>query len=212
MIRTGRNYVADRTLELRSAVPDLSDYRRIGRQDRQAGLVVSERIGLSIVSIAARKGQSEPLQAAAKKLFKTELPTTPRRVEANGIAFLWAGPDQWTAITDMALHPDFEHELRGRLGEFASFTDQGDARTIIRVSGPASRDVIATGAPVDLHPRAFKPGDVALTHASHIAVTIWQVDDKPTFEFAVARGFAQSFWHWLSDAGAIYGIDIVATS
>ena len=212
MIRTGRNFVANRTLEIRSAVPDLSRNSRIGRQDGPAGLAVSEVVGCSIVSIAARKGQSGPLQTAVKKLFKTELPTTPRRVEADGIAFLWAGPDQWIAITDMALHPDFDHELIKKLGKFASFTDQGDARTIIRVSGPASRDVIATGAPVDLHPRAFKPGDVALTHASHIAVAIWQIDDTPTFEFAVARGFAQSFWHWLSDAGAIHGIDIVAMS
>ncbi|MFM8699885.1 MAG: sarcosine oxidase subunit gamma [Hyphomicrobiales bacterium] len=200
--------MANRTLELRSVVPELSCNSRIGSQKGPAGLVVSEMTGFSVVSIAARKGQSGSLQGVVKKLFKIELPTAPRRVEADGIAFLWAGPDQWIAITDMASHPDFDREMIAKLGKFASFTDQGDARTLIRVSGPASREVIATGVPLDLHPRAFRPDDVALTHASHIAVTIWQVDDKPTFLFAVARGFARSFWNWLKDAGSIHGIDV----
>ena len=200
--------MANRTLELRSAVPELSRNSRIGRQDGPARLVVSEMTGLSVVSIAARKGQSGSLQGAVKKLFKIELPNTPRRVEAGGVAFLWAGPDQWIAITDMAVHPDFDRELVAKLGKFASFTDQGDARTLIRVSGPASREVIATGVPLDLHPRAFQPDDVALTHASHSAVTIWQIDEEPTFVFAVARGFARSFWHWLSDSGSVYGIEV----
>jgi len=102
--------VANRTLELRSAVPELSRNSRIGRQDGPARLVVSEMTGLSVVSIAARKGQSGSLQGAVKKLFKIELPNTPRRVEAGGVAFLWAGPDQWIAITDMAAHPDFDRE------------------------------------------------------------------------------------------------------
>jgi len=66
--------VANRTLELRSAVPELSRNSRIGRQDGPARLVVSEMTGISVVSIAARKGQSGSLQGAVKKLFKIELP------------------------------------------------------------------------------------------------------------------------------------------
>ena len=63
--------------------------------------------------------------------------------------------------------------------------------------------------PIDLHPRAFKPGDTAVTCVAHIGVQLWQIDDAPTYEFAVARSLAQSFWHWLEASAAEYGLDLV---
>ena len=59
----------------------------------------------------------------------------------------------------------------------------------------------------DLHPRAFKPGDAATTLVAHLPVTLWQTDDRPTYEFAVARSLAQSFWQWLSTAATEYGLE-----
>ena len=41
-------------------------------------------------------------------------------------------------------------------------SDQSDSRLVLRLSGPRVRDVLAKGVPVDLHPKAFKPGDVAM--------------------------------------------------
>ena len=64
--------------------------------------------------------------------------------------------------------------------------------------------------PIDLHPRAFKTGDAAATLVSHIPVQLWQIDDRPTYEFAVARSLAQSFWHWLEASAAEYGLVFVA--
>ena len=42
-----------------------------------------------------------------------------------------------------------------------------------------------------------------------IAVQLWQIDDRPTYEFAVARSLAQSFWHWLEASAAQYGLEFV---
>ena len=90
----------------------------------------------------------------------------------------------------------------------ASITEQSDGRTIIRIAGPRARDALAKGLAVDLHPRAFKPGDTALTQAAHIGLQIWQLDEAPTYEIAVFRGFARSFWQFLLDAAAEYGCRI----
>lgn len=202
--------MVDQGLCRSSALPELASACRLGHSDGPAGLTAGEVQGLAMVSIIARKGRRADLLAAVLQNFGAALPTTPRRVAGEGITFLWAGPGQWLAIARLDEHTDLERDLGAGIGTFASLTDQGEGRTVIRVSGPASRNVIATGVPLDLHPRAFRPGDVALAHANHIAVTFWQIDDAPTYEFAVARGYARCFWTWLRDSGARYGIDIVS--
>ena len=80
---------------------------------------------------------------------------------------------------------------------------------LLRVTGPHVRDALAKGVAVDLHPGAFKTDDAAVTLVSHIAVQLWQIDDRPTYEFAVARSLAQSFWHWLEASAAQYGLEFV---
>ena len=60
-----------------------------------------------------------------------------------------------------------------------------------------------------MHARAFNAGDTAVTSVAHIGAQIWQTDDAPTYEIAVALGFALSFWHWLEASAAEYGIDFV---
>ena len=44
--------------------------------------------------------------------------------------------------------------------------------------------------------------------AALIGVQIWQIDETPTYEIAVFRGFARSFWHFLTEAAAEYGCEI----
>jgi sarcosine oxidase subunit gamma len=93
------------------------------------------------------------------------------------------------------------------LAGWGSLVEQSHARTLLRVRGPRVREALAKGVAVDLHPRAFKPGDAATTLVAHLPVTLWQIDDQPTYEFAVARSLAQSFWQWLSTAAAEYGLE-----
>ena len=84
----------------------------------------------------------------------------------------------------------------------SSIVDQSDARAVVRISGSRARDVLAKGVPIDLHPRAFKANNVAITHASHIGIIFWQIDDAPTYEIAMFRSFADSFAHWLIELSA----------
>jgi heterotetrameric sarcosine oxidase gamma subunit len=174
------------------------------------GLVILPRTGLQLATMIARRGREGVLAGAVEAVFGLPLPQGPRRVTGNGLSVVGSGPQQWLVAAESSAHPDLETELRDRLGDCATICDQSDSRFILRLEGPTLRDVLAKGLPLDLHPRVFKPGDAASSHCSHIAVQLWQLDDEPRFEIAVARGFAQSFWHWLTESAAEFGYEIRA--
>ncbi len=48
-----------------------------------------------------------------------------------------------------------------------------------------------------------------MTWCAHVDVTLWQRDDEPTYDVVMPRGFAGSFWHWLEESAAEYGIAVV---
>jgi heterotetrameric sarcosine oxidase gamma subunit len=197
------------TLNARSAIEREAAPRSHGKGEGEPGVTLREIAGLALATVIARKGEAKAAAEAAKDAFGIDLPVTPRRVERDGIAFLWAGPEQWLAVAGPGRPAgQFENMLAGVFDGHAAVTEQSDGRTIIRISGPNARDALAKGLPIDLHPRAFKPGDTALTLAAHIGLQIWQIDEAPTYEIAVFRGFARSFWHFLLEAAAENGCRI----
>lgn len=107
----------------------------------------------------------------------------------------------------MSRPPELVRTLGARLADLAAVADQSDARGVLRVSGPNMRDTLAKGCLIDLHPRAFRPGDVALTSIAYIAVQLWAVDEA-TFDLAVPRSMAMSFWSWLRAPAASYGVEV----
>ena len=165
-------------------------------------LTVAAREALTMASIGATSGKQDALKAAIQSAYGVALPDKPGRVEGNGIAFVWAGPGQWLAVAERGPSRDLEVELKAALPGLASIVDHSDGRVVMRISGPRARDVLAKGVPIDLDPRAFRPGDVAITHASHIGVILWQLDNAPTYEAALFRSYADSFAHWIEEAAA----------
>jgi len=169
---------------------------------RTPGLAVSARETLTMASFAPARGKADPVRAAIRAAYGASLPQGATRVEAKDIVFMWAGPDLWLAVAERGEDRDLAAELEGVLAGVASVVDQSDGRVVVRISGSRARDVLAKGVPIDLHPRAFKPGDVAITHASHTGIILWQVDDAPTYECAMFRSYADSFAHWLFESAA----------
>ena len=185
--------MADNILQAQSAFPDISRHR-------YRGLTITVRDRLSLASIASADGKSEQVSAAIQSAYGVQLPHRPMRVGDADISFLWYGPNRWMAVSERNGGRELETELQRHLGQLAAVVDHSDGRAVVRVSGARTRDVLAKGLPIDLHPRVFKANDVALTHASHIGVLIWQVDDAPTYDIAVPRSYAHSFCDWLLGA------------
>ncbi len=185
---------------------------RYGRRTGDAGVIVSEVREVGLATVAARKGRRSAFVDAARSAFGVELPDLPRCVEGRNMAFIWSGPDQWLAYRHPAPAAGMEAALAGPFGKFAAIVDQSHGRTLLRATGPRVRDALAKGLAIDLHPREFKTGYAAVTAVAHIGVHFWQTDDRPTYEFAVPRGFALSFWHWLEASAAEFGLEFASAS
>ena len=184
-----------------------------GRQGRDAGapgLVIEVRKDVALATVVAKRHKLEGLKTAVSTTYGVALPAGPRRAVSGVFAFAGIGPDQWLASAEGVESPGFANRLRGRIGLFAAVTDQSDARLVLRLSGPRVREVLAKGVPVDLHPKAFKPGDVANTVVAHIGVQIDMLDAAPVYQLTAPRSTAGSFWSWLTSSAAEFGYEVTA--
>ncbi|WUI02998.1 sarcosine oxidase subunit gamma [Spirillospora sp. NBC_00431] len=90
-------------------------------------------------------------------LPSTPLPR-PGRVTGTGDPYvLWLGPGWYLLIGRAGRAHGLLDGLSG------SAVDVSAARTVLELSGPSARAVLAHGCPLDLHPRAFGPGRCART-------------------------------------------------
>jgi methylglutamate dehydrogenase subunit D len=198
--------VSSFALTPRSGLEHLVIPGRCGAAAGDPGVSVALRTDRALAAVTMRKGQGAALARRVGEAFGIEPPSTPRRVATGPIAFAWAGPGHWLVSHVGMEGRAFETRLRHELADLASVSDQSDARLLVRVAGARVRDALAKGVMVDLHPRTFAPGDAAVTSIAHVGVHLWQLDDVPAYEFAVARSFAASFWHWLMASAAEFGV------
>ncbi len=202
--------MADLTLKARTAFDGLL---APAGDAKEPGVRVAERADLSIATVLARKGQGEALAAAVSQRHGLGLPAGPARAAAGDLAFVSTGPGAWLALREgggYGLAPELGEALRG----LASVSDQTDGFAVLRLSGPRVRDVFAKGIHLDFDPGVFPVGTAAATDAGHIGIVVWRLDDgadgHPVFEVALFRSFAESFWRWLSESAAEYGLAVEA--
>lgn len=173
------------------------------------GIVIEERRDLAFANVIAKRGKRFALINAVNTAFGVALPDGPRRAMRGLVSFAGTGPDQWIASAEGAEAAGFAAKVRARIGPFAAVSDQSDSRLVLRLSGPRVRDVLAKGVPLDLHPKAFRPGDVAATLVAYIGVQIDMLDDAPTYQLTAPRSMAGSLWSWLAASAAEFGYDVV---
>lgn len=179
--------------------------------DGRPGVIAAIRDDLAFATVIARHGCSEPLAQSVLARYAVELPRNPDRRQSQGVAFAGLGREMWLASCEHGGN-DFVVALRREIGEFASISDQSDAYSLLRLTGPNVRDSLAKLIPIDLHPSVFAPGAVATTVASHIRVTLWRLHDvadgAPTFEILVARSLTADFWHTFTASALEFGLSV----
>jgi methylglutamate dehydrogenase subunit D len=169
-------------------------------------LKVDERLESAIATVMSR-GDDAALAARIHDAFGIALPSGPRRV-SNGVeAFIGVGPGVWLAVIEKA-GPLRASKLAASLAGLASVADQTSAYAVLRLTGDVAREVLSRGAFIDFDPSVFGSGSAAVTTISHIGVSIWQIDDAPTFEIALFRSYADSFWHWLTITCTALGVSL----
>lgn len=130
----------------------------------------------------------------------------------KGVSALWLGPDEWLIVLPDGRDEAATEKLRKALsGQHVAVSNVSDSRIIIGMSGPYARDVLMKGCSIDLHPRAFGPGQCAQTGLARCHMLLHQLDKVPTYDVYVHRSFADYVWRWLTDAAAEYELAIVAS-
>jgi sarcosine oxidase subunit gamma len=145
--------------------------------------------------------------SAIGRVLDLLLPTEPcASLRQDNVAALWLGPDQWLITAPRAEVIDVMAKLQEALvSTHAAVTDVSAGRSLFRLSGPNAIDVLAKGCPLDLHPRAAKPGLVAGSVLAKITATVHLQDDG-VIDLYVGRSFADYLWAWLENAGLDYGV------
>jgi sarcosine oxidase subunit gamma len=139
---------------------------------------------------------------AAANALGFDLPLAPNTSgSAHGRSALWLGPDEWLVVSPA---PDMPPLATALAGHAASIVDVSDLRAVFQLAGPMSRDVLCKGCSVDLHPRAFATGAVALTALARVRVILHQLDQTPAYDVYVERSVAGYMRDWLCDAMGEY--------
>jgi len=169
-----------------------------GAKKRGISVVIRESVGAA--TVVARKNSHAALVKEVQTHYGVELPLGPWRASAHGVSFAGIAPETWLATCD-GLGNDFARLLKKNLGMHASVCDQTDAYVRFDLSGTRVREVLSCLVPIDVHPRVFKVGRVAVTTAAHMVAILSRTDDGSdgcaNFEIAVFRSYATSFWHAL---------------
>ena len=172
------------------------------------GVIATERDGLGIARIVARRAQAGRVAELCGAQFGLEPPNAPRRVSRGDVGIGGVGPGAWLAVREGAGNA-FAESLRSLLGDCASVSDLSDAYVILRLVGPKVRETLAKLIPIDIHPRGFQMSDVAQTVCGYVQVTLWRLEDtargEPAFEIWAGRSFAVSLHQAISHAAAEFG-------
>jgi len=180
------------------------------RVNGRNALTVTERAGLALALITARRGTRDACIDRLRTSYDLAAPTTTKIVRGRTLSLSWAGPESWLAIASD--WPDLEPDLKAVLGNAASVVDLSDARIILRIAGPKASALLAKGVSIDLHPGVLKPGDTAMTLLAHVAIQLWLVDDSPTFDVAVPRATVRDVIHWLTASAAEFVVGVADTA
>lgn len=175
-----------------------------------AGVALREIPYRTMVTLRGDAGDAA-FASIVTELLGTALPTEPMTAATAGeVSILWMGPDEWLVIVPPGRREHLPATLSHALeGVAAAATEVGESMTVIGLSGPHAREVLAKGCTLDLHPRVFGPGKCARTLLAKTGVALHQTDAGPDFEIYVHRSFADYAWRWLEDAGGEYGVAVL---
>ena len=138
----------------------------------------------------------------AAYLAGVPLPLEPNRVASmRELRTLWLGPDEWLVTAPEGTAPDLTGRLtRALAGRHATVIDLSASRAVIEVAGLRARALLEKGCGLDLHPRAFGPGQCAQTLFARLPVIIDQLGAAPAYRLFVRRSAARWLADWLIDA------------
>ncbi|WP_055478744.1 sarcosine oxidase subunit gamma family protein [Sphaerimonospora mesophila] len=135
-------------------------------------------------------------------------------VRSGDLTVLWLGPDEWLVVgpdegedegdaRGPGLRDRLAETAAGTAGDHVSVVDVSAQRTTLVVAGARSRDLLAHGCALDLHPRVFGPGRCAQTLLARAQVVL-VAREADEFWVLCRASFAGYTAEWLLDAATEY--------
>src|SRR4029077_5800954 len=110
-------------------------------------------------------------------------------------------PDEWLVTAPAGAAPELLARITRALPSGrAMVTDLSASRCIIETAGAQARRLLEKSCGLDLHPRAFGPGQCAQTLFAKLPVIIDQLSAAPSYRLFVQRSAARWLAEWLIDA------------
>jgi sarcosine oxidase, subunit gamma len=158
------------------------------------------------IAILRLRQCDEGAAAALGDAFGIDWPTRPNTVASRqALSVLWLAPTEWMIMgkpaAEAAAHAS--EALGQALHHVADVTD---GWAIFDVDGAHSRDLIAKGCSLDLHPRAFAVDACAQTLFAQCFAVLRRTDQENAFQLMVDQPLADHIQAWLADAAAEFAL------
>lgn len=156
--------------------------------------------GLTVVELAHSskinlRGDFESANAALTAIAGLEATLAPNTYVSNSASTLfWLGPNERLLYTDS----DPETIIKQwREHAACAAVDVSDYSTVLRLSGPKARAVIASGSPFDVHPDEFGVGQCVQTRFGNASILLSNHADTPVFQLQVRRSYAEYVYEYI---------------
>ena len=140
-------------------------------------------------------------RAAAGQAFGVALPEVACRANsAGGRSALWLGPDEYLLVATEGAAERVAAELEIALsGVSHSLVDVSDRQVAIALTGPAAREILCQGCPLDLDPAEFTAGMCTRTIFAKAEVVLWRRSAEE-YHLEVGRSFSGYVLGWMQES------------
>ena len=138
---------------------------------------------------------------AAEAALGAALPTEPMTsvTGKDGLRIFWKAFDEWLIWTPQDGEGAVIAALRdGTAGMRKAVVDISDYYTVIRVSGPLSRELLAKGCLLDLHPGVFAEGQASGTGFHHATIFITRAE-ADVYDVMIRWSYADYLYSYFED-------------
>lgn len=183
----------------------LARHARAHASVQQSGVHIEVRHPLAMLDLRSR---TDADFHAIERAIDAVLPGPRTSSQSLQGDILWLAPGQWLLVSAD------ETRWREDIGvPGATLCDVSHGRVAVRVTGPDVRAALGKGCMLDLHRGEFVPGACAQTVVARMNVLVHhRHGNDSVFDLYVARSYAGSFWHWLTEAAEEYGCAVVDTT
>ncbi|HRD78587.1 MAG TPA: sarcosine oxidase subunit gamma family protein [Hyphomicrobiaceae bacterium] len=189
-------------------VSPLAPFWRPGRRGADVaapGITIAEP-RYAYAQLIARRGTGTRLVEGIRSTLGLALPEPCRATRSRDVRALDIGPGNWLIAAPRHADAELQRMLRSAAGDAGSVISQSHGKVTLAISGPATRDCLAKGCRIDLHPRVFLPGHVAVTPIGPVNAIVAALEPAGSFELIVPSSVAAAFLEWLDTSAAEFGV------